>query len=1015
MEGYRPENRHGLVGRERELALLKTSLTSAMEGEGSTMLISGEAGIGKTWLIEEFIGYAREQGSRILSGSAAADTLEPFLIFSRALQGEVERPLFHEQEHTSFTEIFAVDRAGLLLAQASPMEGGLDADIFAGMLSAVQSFVKDSFDAGGARSGGLGRLEYGDMKIMMEHGEHLFLTAVFRGVEHHDMRSMLKRTIQTINREQGHALENWSGTMKEIGPVQEIISSLASVKFLVRRELEGVMLENERTRIADQALDILVEIARPKPLIIMLEDMHWADESSLFVFNYLARNIRSEKILIMGSMRPHESDVLAHTLESMREEGLLTEIELEMFDIGDVSSLVKEMYPGSDFSDDFINSLASQCKGNPFFMTELLRQMGVEGSIGKKDDKYLLLSEDYSIPSSVEDMVYNRLEKMEPDTMMLVEYASCIGRKFEDDIVKSIQTLGDTPAALNKLNETGIIISSDNMNEFSHAIFRDVIYDSIGARWRLVYHKSLGEFYEVKYSHQLDEVLYELARHFSASNEFQKAFDYSIRAGEKAESAFAPEQGITFYEKALEILPRLKMGLDAIDKEIELKEWLGDLYAFIGNYESAFEKFDIGEEVKCESDTRARLLRKVGYVHQKTGNYDGAIETAGRAKELLGDTNYQEQGRILVGEGSAYWRKGEYDNAMKHFIEAYDTFEKVDGADEDSANALRMVGNIYISQGEKEMALEYSEKSLALMENIGNLPGIASALNNIGIVHRRKGELDKALEYQTRGLEIRKKIMDKRGIAFSLINMGNLNWDRGDLDTALQNYESSLEIMETIGDRHGTGLSLSNIGLVHMNRGDMDLALDFQAKSLEIREKIKDKHGIAESLYNIALLHLASDNPDLAREYFEKCLDIYLDLGDKRHTIQSRCGLAEASMKLGKVEEAFDHGEKALADSLEIGLKREEGMSLRTLGMIHREKGDMDKAGEEFEKARTILEEVGEKTELAYLLYEYALLLKARDESTEAEEYLEQARDMFGRMGMKLWVNKAGKVLAELK
>ncbi|MCK4758071.1 MAG: tetratricopeptide repeat protein, partial [Thermoplasmata archaeon] len=706
--------------------------------------------------------------------------------------------------------------------------------------------------------------------------------------------------LREIEEKNKATLENWTGNMDELAPVQEEISKLADVRFLVRRDLEGMMLENERMRIADQALELLVEIARSKSLVIQLEDMHWADESSLFVFNYLARNIRSEKILIIGSMRPHESDILADTLDSMREEGLLTEIELEMFDTGDVSSLVKEMYPGSDFSDNFIESLASQCKGNPFFMTELLRQMGEEGSIGKKDDKYLLLSEDYSIPSSVEDMVYNRLEKLEPDTMMLVEYASCIGREFADDTVKSIQTLGDAAIVLDKLNETGMIISSEGMNEFSHAIFRDVIYDSIGARWRSVYHKSLGEFYEVKYDHRQDEVLYELARHFSASNEFQKAYDYSIRAGEKAESAFAPEQGITFYEKALDILPRLKMGLDAIDREIELREWLGDLYALIGNYESAFEKFDIGEEVKYGSDTRARLLRKIGYVHEKTGNYDGAIETAGRAKELLGDTNYQEQGRILVGEGSAYWRKGEYDSAMKYFIEAYDTFDKVDGADEDSANALRMVGNIYINQGEKELALEYSEKSLALMETIGNLPGIASALNNIGIVHRRKGDLDLALEYQTRSLEIREKTRDKRGIAFSLINLGNLNWDRGDLDTALQNYESSLAIMEAMGDRNGTGLSLSNIGLVHMNRGDMDLALGYQIRGLEIREKIKDKHGIAESLYNIALLHIANDSPDLAKEYFEKCLEIYLELGDKRHTIQSRCGLAEASMMLGE-------------------------------------------------------------------------------------------------------------------
>ena len=126
-----------LVGREKELDNLRTSLENAMSGAGSTILISGEPGIGKSRLVEEFKREAEERGVKLLAGAAARDTLHPFLLFSKALDDDIGSPLFHDQEFISFTEIFAINNSGLLVAKASPeIDGGLDSDIFAGMLSA---------------------------------------------------------------------------------------------------------------------------------------------------------------------------------------------------------------------------------------------------------------------------------------------------------------------------------------------------------------------------------------------------------------------------------------------------------------------------------------------------------------------------------------------------------------------------------------------------------------------------------------------------------------------------------------------------------------------------------------------------------------------------------------------------------------------------------------------------------------------------------------------------------------
>lgn len=160
-----------MIGRENELGLLRNRLAEALDGKGFAVLLSGEASIGKTRLLNEFLIHAESQKIKVISGAAASDSAHPFLVFSKALEGELASPLFVGQKHITFSKIFTVDSSGLLIAEASPETEGLDTDIFAGMLSAVQDFVRDSFDRDsldgtGQQTAGLGRLEYGDMTIL---------------------------------------------------------------------------------------------------------------------------------------------------------------------------------------------------------------------------------------------------------------------------------------------------------------------------------------------------------------------------------------------------------------------------------------------------------------------------------------------------------------------------------------------------------------------------------------------------------------------------------------------------------------------------------------------------------------------------------------------------------------------------------------------------------------------------------------------------------------------------------
>lgn len=1042
-----------MIGRREELRNLNCRLADAVEGKGSAILISGAPGIGKTRFVDEFKRHAIASKTNMLAGAVTSGSAHPFHVFSKALEGVIGEPLFEEQEYTTFAEILAVNNAGMLLAKASSSAEAMDADIFAGMLSAVQDFVRDSFGRSGEGKAGLGRLEYGEMKILLEHSEHLFLTAVLSGQEHPDMRLTLKQALQKIEEGHGKTLEKWGGKMEELEPVQQEISKLAGAKFLVRRDLEGVRLEGERIRIADKVLECILRLAREKPQVILLEDIHWADESSLFIFNYLARNIRGEPVLLLATSRPGESPALDQTLERMRKEGIFQEMTLKKMERSDVSKIISSVYPGNDFPVEFVNALAERCGGTPLFVIEILKQMAMGGSISEKDGKYSLLNENFSIPETVEGVIQGRLDELSPETLAMVEYISCIGRDFSIESAMSIDTINDPGSALSGLERIGVINRQNDSAEFCHAMYQEVIYSTISQRWKGKHHRRIGEYFEEAYQGKLDDALYELARHFSQTGEYKKAFDYCLRAGEKAEGLFAAEQAIKFYGDALSALPKTGAPVETMGKETEILERLGDISAFIGKYDKSLEYYELAEKPAHEAEVKARMLRKLGKVLERKGDYDRSLELLAKAKEHLKDERSLEYGRICFDEGISYRRKSDYDKTISLTLKSMEIFESAGGEQKDIGKALRSIGVIHSLKGEFDEALNYEEKCLAIMNMINESHEIATSLHNIGILYWNKGELDKALEHHKRSLELFEKIGDKRGVASTFNNMGAVFIDKGELDRALEHYLSGLGIREKIGDKDGVANSLNNIGSVYYSKGELDRALEYYERSHQIHETLGNKHGVAILLDDIGSVYEDWGELGTALEYYQRSLQIRENLGEKRgvafllssmgnvyrgmgeldkaqdhherslvlcreikerkFSICNYRGLAEICLGHQNIRAALEHAGKAVDISVEIGVKREEGISRRVLGKVLLENKKLDMAGEEFGKAQGILEKIGDKKELAKLSYKQGILFKARNETEKAREYFEKALSEFRRMDIKAWADKTKKLLEE--
>ncbi|HAX95940.1 MAG TPA: hypothetical protein DCY35_05385, partial [Prolixibacteraceae bacterium] len=208
------EHSTSIIGREKEKAALLQNLENVMKSNGQTVLISGEAGIGKTTLVKFLLSEADARGFEILAGeSFSQDGAVPYLPFQRALNTTGDNDIFQIEEFAHFDEIFLISKIGLLISHVSRLKGGgMDQDILGSMLTAVQDFVKDSFGDGSdiAQKGGLGKLEYMNTKITIEHGDMAYLAVVSSGEEHPEMRSDIKRCLADVETKYFDILSDWN-------------------------------------------------------------------------------------------------------------------------------------------------------------------------------------------------------------------------------------------------------------------------------------------------------------------------------------------------------------------------------------------------------------------------------------------------------------------------------------------------------------------------------------------------------------------------------------------------------------------------------------------------------------------------------------------------------------------------------------------------------------------------------------------------------------------------------------
>ncbi|MEJ2241781.1 MAG: DUF2791 family P-loop domain-containing protein, partial [Candidatus Bathyarchaeota archaeon] len=692
-----------LVGREKELAQLDLSLKNAIEGKGTTIFVSGEAGTGKTRLIETFLEKAKKKDLTVLSGWCLSEVTTPYLPFIEAFN--------------TYNAISSKEQKSLSQKQN---------------------------------------------EFQFSVGENLYNVNKESKIPTMGTGS---QTIQILQKPLGFSPQIW------------------------------------RDRLFSAIVDKIHSISSKKPLILFIDDIHWADSASLALLHYIARAVKnSERVIVLGTFRSDElvADVeghphpLAEIIRMMRREDLFTEIKLSNLSNIDLAKIAEDMI-GGNLNLQFVEKLAAESKGNPLFIIESLRMLSEHQGLIFENNQWRLSITELGLPTKIKDIILRRLSVLDYYQRRVLDVAATIGEKFNIKILSAV--LGkDDLEILETLNiiahSTRLVSVEENYYKFDHERSRKTVYESIASPLKQGYHAKIAKILES--SKDVAFHLSDLAYHYAQAGNKEKAIKYALVAAKDELAKFSNQQAIQHFKYVLRNIEQ-----EQVKQKNDALEGLGDAYAANSMYEEAIKTFD-KLAVSDIGLIRLRALRKAtDAAFHKWDKPDILLEYAKKAEELA-SLNRLEMGRIINNRGRAFSLSGRGD--LRQDLEDYNT-------------------------------------ALEIFEEENSLADIADALWRSGILTCALGSLREGLSRLLRSIAIFREIGDIRKEAEANLAAAQIFFGLGFFSVALSKYSIVHVLGEKLGMFNELAQASYGLSLIYEHYGNIREALSQALKVIDYNKK----------------------------------------------------------------------------------------------------------------------------------------------------------------------------------
>ncbi len=530
---------------------------------------------------------------------------------------------------------------------------------------------------------------------------------------------------------------------------------------------------------------LLAAAMGPHAGLLVLDDLHWADDATLDVVGYLARRLDRWPLLLLAIWR--DEDVpRGHHLRRVAAEaqraGTTGTLALDRLDRAATAALVDAVAPAHSAAAE---ELYRRSEGLPLLLVAYLAALD-DGDEGLP-----------ALPSGARELLQARLERVSEAAWQLLTAAAVIGRSFDVDIVREASGRSDDEAigAIEELVRLGLIheLSGPATSyDFSHEQVRLLVYEQAGlARRRLLHRRVAQALARVR---DTEDQAAPIAHHFQLAGHDAEAAAWFARAGERAAALYANREAVAHYQAAL--------ALGRPDGAARLQLALGDLYTLLGEYGGALAAYEAAA-ARCQPRDLAMVEHKLGSLHHRRGDWEAAevhLEAALAALDAAEGTDSASRARLVADQSLTAHRRGRSDQAAELAVRA---LELADAAGDPAALAQchNLVGMLAAGAGDHERARRHLERSLAFAQALPDPAARVAALNNLALSHQAAGRLDQAIELAAEALDLCSAQGDRHRQAALHNNLADLFHAAGQPDEAMRHLKLAVAIFAEVGER----------------------------------------------------------------------------------------------------------------------------------------------------------------------------------------------------------------------
>ncbi len=788
---------------------------------------------------------------------------------------------------------------------------------------------------------------------------------------------------------------SWLGLIPGVGGLIAALGDTAAFVWERRKESRppgpagGGPLGQEE--IFQQAVDTFTGIAaRYNPLVLFVDDWHWADDSSTNLLFHLARQVGRSRLLFLASFRLHDTRTaregrghpILQVQNELRRYGLCADIELAFLDRRAVDEYLHIVFPTARFAPTLRDWLFDVSDGSPLFLTEYVRLLREDGSLTPDGAFHGDLTQ-VQVPRGAMGVIEERLRRLSDDLRRTLAYASAEGERFTTlvlarllecdrlSLLEKLQIVEKVHELIVGLGTETLLGEKTTRYTFKHTLVYRALYESLSEEQRELLHgrivEWLGEEYAAATGAERQPLATQLVAHAAEAGDYLQEARFALEAARAARESYAHDEVLRQCALGLSALGRLTApGGDAEELELALLFESGRTERFIGHWPEALRTF---EQVAA----RARALDHTPLLAQASYYIGWVSHLLGRSDEAL--RAYEESRALFESLGDRAWLATTYNN----------------------------IGSLYDARGDTDAALEWYERSAALKEELGDQAGLAATYSNIGGIYEARGDLDAALEWYRKDLAISEELGNRAGLAATYNNIGSIYEARGDVEAALTWYERSVALKEELGDRAGLATTYNNIGSVYRVLGDPEAALAWYRRSAALFEELGDRVGLARTLNNIGAVHRSSGNFDAALEWYGRARLIQEELGDRLGLATTGNNIGATCRSRGDLDAAMEWYGRSVALFEELGNDAGLATTCSNIASIHQARGETDAALAWYERARAIREELGDRAGLAALCNNIATVYTTREDYDAALKWYRQSVSLCEALG-----NRAG-------